>query len=60
MGWLFALFAVIASFGIGNLTQANSISTALNATYNIPFSITGIVITVLALLIILGGIKSIF
>ncbi len=59
MGWLFALFAVIASFGIGNLTQANSISTALNATYNIPFSITGIVITVLALLIILGGIKSI-
>lgn len=59
IGWLFALFAVIASFGIGNLTQANSISTALNATYNIPFSITGIVITVLALLIILGGIKSI-
>lgn len=59
MGWLFALFAVIASFGIGNLTQANSISTALNATYNIPVSITGIVITVLALLIILGGIKSI-
>ena len=59
MGWLFALFAVIASFGIGNLTQANSISTALNTTYNIPFSITGIVITVLALLIILGGIKSI-
>lgn len=59
LGWLFALFAVIASFGIGNLTQANSISTALKSTFNIPYTVTGIVITVLALLIILGGIKSI-
>lgn len=59
LGWLFALFAVIASFGIGNLTQANSISTALNSTFNIPLTVTGIIITVLALLIILGGIKSI-
>lgn len=59
LGWLFALFTVMASFGIGNLTQANSISTALTATYNIPSYITGIIITLLALLIILGGIKSI-
>ena len=59
LGWLFALFAVIASFGIGNLTQANSISTALNSTFNVPLAITGVIITILALLIILGGIKSI-
>lgn len=59
LGWLFALFAVLASFGIGNLTQANSISTALTATYHIPAYITGIIITILALLIIIGGIKSI-
>ncbi|MCX4327579.1 MAG: sodium:alanine symporter family protein [Lachnospiraceae bacterium] len=59
LGWFFALFAVIASFGIGNLTQANSISTALKSTFDIPYTVTGIVITVLALLIILGGIKSI-
>lgn len=59
LGWFFALFAVFASFGIGNLTQANSISTALTATYNVPSYITGIVITILALFIILGGIKSI-
>lgn len=58
-GWLFALFAVIASFGIGNLTQANSISTALQSTFQVPLFATGIVITVLALFIILGGIKSI-
>lgn len=59
LGWLFALFAVIASFGIGNLTQANSISSALQTTFQVPVWITGIVITVLAILIILGGIKSI-
>jgi AGCS family alanine or glycine:cation symporter len=59
LGWFFAFFAVIASFGIGNLTQANSISSALNSTFRIPQTVTGIVITLLALLIIIGGIKSI-
>jgi len=59
LGWLFAFFAVIASFGIGNLTQGNSISSALDSTFGVPTWVTGIVITVLALLIILGGIKSI-
>lgn len=59
LGWLFALFAVIASFGIGNLTQANSISTAIEDTFGVSTWIVGIVITVLALVIIVGGIKSI-
>lgn len=59
MGWLFAFFAVIASFGIGNLTQANSISSALNSTFSVPVEVTGVIITILALLIIIGGIKSI-
>ena len=59
LGWLFALFTVIASFGIGNLTQGNSISSALDTTFGVPVWVTGIVITVLALAIILGGIKSI-
>lgn len=59
LGWLFALFAVIASFGIGNLTQANSISTAIEDTFGVSTWIAGIVITVLALVIIVGGIKSI-
>lgn len=59
LGWIFALFAVIASFGIGNLTQANSISSAVKSTFHVPMELTGIIITLLALLIILGGIKSI-
>lgn len=59
LGWLFAFFAVVASFGIGNMTQANSIASALNETFHFPVSIVGIVMTVLALLIIVGGIKTI-
>ena len=53
LGWIFAFFTVFASFGIGNLTQANSISTAMNTTFNVPLWATGIVITILALLIVI-------
>ena len=56
LAMLFAIFAVIASFGIGNMTQANSISSALESTFQVPTWITGIVITVLVLFILLGGI----
>ena len=56
---LFALFAIIASFGIGNLTQANSISDAIDTTFAVPTWVTGLILTVFALLIILGGIKTI-
>lgn len=59
LGFFFALFAVIASFGIGNMTQGNSIATALHTTFHVPTRITGIVITMFALFIIVGGIKSI-
>ncbi|MDE6968477.1 MAG: sodium:alanine symporter family protein [Eubacterium sp.] len=59
LGTLFALFAVIASFGIGNLTQANSISDAMDVTFGVPTWLTGIIVTVLSLCIIVGGIKSI-
>lgn len=59
MGWLFALFTVVASFGIGNLTQANSISSSLKQTFETPTWVTGVVLTILALLIIVGGIKYI-
>ena len=59
LGWLFAFFAVVASFGIGNMTQANSISSSIHEAFGAPTAVVGIVITVLALLIIVGGIKTI-
>lgn len=59
LGFLFALFTSIASFGIGNMTQANSISGALRTSFGVPAWITGILVMILVLLIVIGGIKSI-
>ena len=56
---LFSLFAVLASFGIGNMTQANSISAALNSSYGIPTWAVGAVIMVLALSVLVRGIRRI-
>lgn len=59
LAWLFAFFAVCASFGIGNMTQANSISSALFTSYEIPTWIVGIIIVLASLAIFVRGIKEI-
>lgn len=55
----FAIFAFIASFGIGNLTQGNAISANLEESFNIAPWITGLVVAVITLIVLVGGIKSI-
>jgi alanine or glycine:cation symporter, AGCS family len=55
----FAIFTVIASFGIGNMTQSNAVASALSIKFGIDTAITGFVLMVLTALVILGGIKSI-
>lgn len=55
----FAVAAVIACFGIGNMTQGNSISANLENSFDVPTWVTGVVLTVFALLVLVGGIKSI-
>lgn len=59
MGSLFALFAVCASFGIGGMTQSNSISGALYSVFAVSPKATGLAVSLLSLLVILGGIRSI-
>ena len=62
MKWMAALFAVaaiISSFGTGNMPQVNSIAASLKATFGIEEIVTGAVLSVLLGLIILGGIKRI-
>lgn len=56
---LFAIFAMIACLGTGNATQSNSIAIALESTFNITPWITGIVLTVIAAGVILGGMRRI-
>ncbi len=59
LGVIFACFATLASFGIGNMTQANSISAALYKTLEVPTWITGVIVMIIVAVVILGGIKRI-
>ncbi len=59
LGTLFAIFAACAAFGIGNMTQSNSVADAVEATFHIPVWATGIALMILSAIVILGGIKSI-
>ena len=55
----FAIFGAIAAFGIGNLTQGHSIAKNVEATFNFPTWGTGLALTLIAFLVLVGGIKSI-
>ena len=62
MKWLaiiFAVFGTFATFGIGNMTQSNAIASSFNEVFNIPPLATGIIITAIVALVIIGGIKRI-
>lgn len=64
LGWktmaiFFAIFTMIASFGIGNTVQANAIATIANNTYGISPWIMGAVVCGLTAAVIIGGVKSI-
>ncbi len=59
LGALFALFASIAAFGIGNMVQSNSVADAMQSSFGVPHAVTGIVLAVATGLVILGGIRSI-
>ena len=56
---LFSVFCLLASFGIGNMSQINSIAGNMKAAFGVPNLATGLVLMVLAALVILGGIKRI-
>ena len=59
LGVLFAVFTAIACFGIGNMTQGNSIAESVLNTFHIPKVATGAVLCVGTGLVILGGVNSI-
>ncbi len=62
MKWLavlFAAFTSVTAFGIGNMVQANSISTLVNEAFQVPTWITGLILATLTAFVIIGGIKSI-
>ncbi len=56
---LFSCFCVLASFGIGNMSQINSIAVNMDASFHIPMWVTGVVLMAVAALVIVGGLKRI-
>lgn len=56
---IFAFFGALAAFGIGNMTQANSIADAMNVTFGLPKLAVGIVCAIFAAAVVIGGIKRI-
>ncbi|GEL08963.1 alanine/glycine:cation symporter family protein [Salisediminibacterium halotolerans] len=62
MKWLaviFAAFAAVAAFGIGNMVQSHEAAGVANQNFGIPVWVTGLVLSVLVGLVIIGGIRSI-
>ncbi len=59
LGTAFAIFGGLAGFGIGNMVQANSISSALHNAFGIETWVTGAVLAVMTGAVLLGGIKRI-
>ena len=60
--WLagaFAVFGMLAGFGIGNTVQANSVADALEKSFALPAWVTGLILAVLVGLVLLGGIRRI-
>ncbi|MFC2086949.1 alanine/glycine:cation symporter family protein [Bacteroidota bacterium] len=59
MAVIFAFATILCSFGTGNIAQSNSMSDVFFSNYGVPHWVTGIVISTLVLLVIVGGIKRI-
>ena len=59
LGGAFALFGSLAGFGLANTVQSNAVSQVLEANFNVPTVISGIVMAVLVGGVLLGGIKRI-
>ncbi len=61
MKWLavlFCIFTALASFGIGNMVQANAVAEVLNTELGVGNSTTGLLIALMVGSVMLGGVKS--
>jgi len=56
---LFAFFCLVASFGIGNMTQVNAISGNMESVFGLPTWVTGVIVLILVGLVVVGGLKRI-
>lgn len=57
---MFAILMIFALGIVGNMVQSNSISVSLNSGFGVDNLLTGVVLSVLVAIIIVGGIKRIY
>ena len=56
---LFSVFCFLAAFGIGNMTQVNSISGNLETVFGLPTWVSGVALLILVGMVVVGGLKRI-
>ena len=59
LAMLFSFFCLLASFGIGNMSQVNSIASNVHTAFGIPTIATGIFLLAAVGTVILGGLKRV-
>ena len=56
---LFSFFCLLASFGIGNMSQVNSMVSNVHTAFGIPNIVTGIFLVIAVGAVIIGGLKRV-
>lgn len=59
LGGLFAALCALASFGIGNMTQANAVADVLELSFGVPLVWSGLILAAVTALVVLGGLRRI-
>lgn len=59
LGYIFAFFTLVASYGVGCSTQANSITAATTSLWGFSPVVVGFIVAILVGLVIVGGVQKI-
>ncbi len=59
LGVAFAIFGSLAGFGLANTVQSNAVSQVLESNFHVPTLVSGILMSILVAIVLLGGIKRI-
>lgn len=59
LGWLYAFFVILSSFGAGNMFQSNQMASIIETSTGVAPWISGLVFAVLAFVVLIGGISRI-
>ena len=59
LGWFYAFFVILSSFGAGNMFQSNQMASIIETSTGVAPWISGLVFAALAFIVLVGGIKRI-